>query len=210
MLIYRTPSRIEKVDPLPSWLPVSIEQVKLAARMDTISTMLDDEIVELIEVVTDRVESFTGIAVRKTAYRAFYDGFPVVMRIVRMPLINGTLEVSRYDEDTDSYQIIDPDKYQVRKQKNSFELMCRKSRWLMPGVNNDFLVDSVKVEFSAGYEEGGEGEEPNENVPPLIQRAIIASVVRYLTSPEPCGDGKLLTLESKRILTRYRSGARWL
>lgn len=212
--ISRCPSRFEIDGSEPSWLPVTVNQVKESARMDTGDSSLDNEIEALIIAVSSLIERYAGLVIRRTDFIAYYDGFPVKMKIVKQPLVNVS-SIEHLDDQDGSYEVVDSGLYQVRKNRTDFDIFAAENGWpwsfngLRDLHGNGYIVDAVQVRFTAGYEQGGEGEEDNANVPADIQRAIIFAVVAFLISPGQCEAIELPNI-SRQMLSKYKSRGRWL
>jgi len=193
-MIYVNPTRIE-ITTAPSGLPVTVLQVKERARMDVSDTLMDSTILAYINAVWSKVEEYTGLALLETKFRAFYDGFPVVVAIQKAPKI--VVQKIDYLDVTGDIQTVDANIYQVQKSNHFFNIFP-KDMQRFPHVEKH-KTDAVMIDFQAGWSNAN-------SIPDDIKEAILFAVVSMLTGgagKECFGECSLPAL-SKSLLYKYR------
>jgi len=186
VLVYVAPNRWEKVLQIATGNIVTVNQVKIAARMDLLDTAMDSLIESYILSAQAAIEAYIGGTLLKTRFRGFYDGIPYVMRINKKPNLM-VEQVKIFDVPVDSTL------YEIQKRKNLTNIFLSK-------ISFPDEVDSVVVDITCGYESAA-------LVPEQIKAAIIMCVVKMLTGD--CGDNNIITKGAKDLLKLYRDETEW-
>lgn len=193
--IYVTPVRTEQTS-FPSALVVSVAEVKLAARMDAESTLLDSTITSYIKAATKRIESFAGITIRETTFKGYYDSFPPVMDIRQQPNTEIT-KIEYYDVDN-ALQTLSATEYMIQKLKYSANILP-STETVNDYPTTYYKTDAVIVYITAGYE--------TADIPDDIKEAIKCMVVSMLQNCDPNIDIPKISIS---LVSDYRNSMSWM
>jgi len=186
--IYVKPVRIVQTT-FPSTLVVTLDEVKLCARMDTTDTLLDSTITAYIKSATKRIESYAGITIRETEFTGYYDSFPPVMDIRKQPNTAIT-KIDYYDVDNALQTLTE---YMIQKLKYSANILP-STKTVNSYPETYYKTDAVLVYITAGWE--------TADIPDDIKEAIKQMVVSMLQNCDPDVDIPKISIS---LVSDYRN-----
>jgi uncharacterized phiE125 gp8 family phage protein len=176
----------------PAAYPVSVAEVKLAARID--GSEFDAQITMIIAALTLRAESLTGRAFIARTLELVLDAFPATAIDLLKPGVKSITSVKYFDEGAIE-RVLSAGAYTL----DNAGLPC----WLMPAVATEWpqtlaAANAVRIRFELGWSDPAD-------VPEDIKLWITAHAVQALQSPDGLASADLRALPFvDALLDEYR------
>jgi len=188
--IYVEPVRYEQTT-TPTALVVSVAEVKACARLDSADTLLDSLIESYIKASTMRIEKYSGLTIRETNFKGYYDSFPAVMKIRKRP--NTLITKIEYYSEDNVLTTLAGTEYMIQKEKYCSNIMASDDTDIgFPETK--YKVDAVIVYVTCGW--------TALNIPEDVKESIKQLAVSMLTN---CDMSVAIPEISKSMVSPYKN-----